>query len=387
MLTPLDDTLRHVLPTTFDHAFTSDPRFFDRYWFAIYDPDGSEPAFNTGMCSYLNMNVIDGYAAVIHRGVQHNVRVSRQYRPYLYGADPNVSQVGPLRITVVEPFKVLRLELAANEYGVAFDFEWRAVLAPHEELPNYTRVRGRVNQDYLRYNQVAVVNGWIEVAGERFEMRNWWGGRDHAWGVRTDVAGGEPVTGIDPPRGQVASLWTWLIFGTVGTDGPGGHVQLQEINSRPTHVEALLRWPDGSGRPDLHAADVRLEFVCHPGTRRFTKATYTVVVDADGPDGGEWTIEMVPISASVVMKGLGYSLGYTDERGFGVWRGEDHIEYDEYGVAHPEDVVMPDGTIDRPYHRDCGVTVTVTSPTGAVTTGAGHCAILPIGPVDRPGID
>ena len=200
MLTPLDDTLRHVLPTTFDHAFTSDPRFFDRYWFAIYDPNGSEPAFNTGMCSYLNMNVIDGYAAVIHRGVQHNVRVSGEYRPYLYTEDPNVSQVGPLKISVIEPFKVLRLELAENEYGVSFDFEWRAVLAPHEELPNYTRVRGRVNQDYLRYNQVAVVNGWIAVDGERYEMKDWWGGRDHAWGVRTDVAGGEPVTGVDPPR-------------------------------------------------------------------------------------------------------------------------------------------------------------------------------------------
>jgi len=36
MLTPLDDTLWHQLPTTFDHVWTSDPRFFDRYWFAIY---------------------------------------------------------------------------------------------------------------------------------------------------------------------------------------------------------------------------------------------------------------------------------------------------------------------------------------------------------------
>ena len=31
MLTKLDDTLWHQLPTTFDHVWTSDPRFFDRY--------------------------------------------------------------------------------------------------------------------------------------------------------------------------------------------------------------------------------------------------------------------------------------------------------------------------------------------------------------------
>ena len=41
MLTPLDDTLCHQLPTTFDHVWTSDPRWFDRYWFAIYSKDGS----------------------------------------------------------------------------------------------------------------------------------------------------------------------------------------------------------------------------------------------------------------------------------------------------------------------------------------------------------
>ena len=49
MLSPLDETLHHQLSTTFDHAGTSDPRFFDRYWFAIYDPEGSEPAINTGL--------------------------------------------------------------------------------------------------------------------------------------------------------------------------------------------------------------------------------------------------------------------------------------------------------------------------------------------------
>ena len=44
MLTSLDDTLWHQLPTKFDHVGTSDPRFFDRYWFALYAPDGSAAA-------------------------------------------------------------------------------------------------------------------------------------------------------------------------------------------------------------------------------------------------------------------------------------------------------------------------------------------------------
>ena len=36
-LTRLDETLRHQIATTFDHGGTSDPPFFDRYWFSSYD--------------------------------------------------------------------------------------------------------------------------------------------------------------------------------------------------------------------------------------------------------------------------------------------------------------------------------------------------------------
>ena len=61
MLTPLDDTLCHQLPTTFDHVWTSDPRWFDRYWFAIYSKDGSV-AIQITMGAYRNMNVLDGGA-------------------------------------------------------------------------------------------------------------------------------------------------------------------------------------------------------------------------------------------------------------------------------------------------------------------------------------
>jgi hypothetical protein len=87
------------------------------------------------------------------------------------------------------------------------------------------------------------------------------------------------------------------------------------------------------------------------------------------------------------MLGLGYSMGYADGRGFGVWRGDDHVESDVYDVSHDEDVVLPDGTVDRPYHRDCAVVLEVTAPDGAVTHGAGHAAILPTGVLPLRGLE
>ena len=76
MLTALDETLRHQIASTFDHVGTSDHRFFDRYWFACYAPDGGT-AIQVTMGAYRNMNVLDGGVVVVHRGRQYNLRVSR----------------------------------------------------------------------------------------------------------------------------------------------------------------------------------------------------------------------------------------------------------------------------------------------------------------------
>src|SRR4029453_18585631 len=103
VLSALDETLRHQLPTTFDHVWTSDPRQFDRYWFAAYDPQ-ARFALICGMGLYSNMNVLDGYAALMlpragGGAEHHNFRVSRALRP-----DIDRPAVGPLSIEVVEPF-------------------------------------------------------------------------------------------------------------------------------------------------------------------------------------------------------------------------------------------------------------------------------------------
>ena len=72
MLTTLDDTLWHQLPTTFDHVGTSDPRFYDRFWFACYER-GGDAALQITMGAYRNMNVMDIGVVVTHAGRQHNV--------------------------------------------------------------------------------------------------------------------------------------------------------------------------------------------------------------------------------------------------------------------------------------------------------------------------
>ena len=80
MLTPLDDSLWHQIASPFENVGTSDHRFFDRMWFAVYDPAGSGALqFTIGV--YNNMNVIDGGFVVIRDATQYNLRTSRSLRP------------------------------------------------------------------------------------------------------------------------------------------------------------------------------------------------------------------------------------------------------------------------------------------------------------------
>src|SRR5688500_9111894 len=132
MLTHLDDSPWHQTPATFDHVFTSDPRFFDRLWFAASDRAGrSALQFTIGV--YQNMNVVDGGFIVIVDGQQHNIRVSRQLRPTYDTAS------GPLRFDVTKPMEEIRLAIAPNPSGVSGELVWTGRMPPQEERIHFAR--------------------------------------------------------------------------------------------------------------------------------------------------------------------------------------------------------------------------------------------------------
>ena len=167
MLTGPDETLRHQLPTTFDHVGTSDPRFYDRYFFGVHDPDG-RLALHIGLGLYTNMNVMDGYvAALVPRrddaaGAvdQHNLRLSRALRP-----DIDTVGIGSYSIEILEPFRRARVSLPAGEHPVALDLEWTATAPAKEEEHHFRRLRGRVAADYHRYTIVGEASGWVRGRG------------------------------------------------------------------------------------------------------------------------------------------------------------------------------------------------------------------------------
>jgi hypothetical protein len=341
----MDDTLWHQIPTTFDHVGTSDPRFFDRYWFAANEPSGAGALqFTIGV--YRNMNVMDGGFVVVHDGRQHNLRVSRSLRPR------HETVCGPLAVEVVEPLRRLRLHVVPGEHTVHGELEWTAVLAPQEEVPRFTRVRGRVVEESRRFDQIGECSGWLDIDGRRVEVDRWWAARDHSWGVRQQVGIREPVTGPAAEAGA-GRLFAFLFF---STDAIGGHIQLAQFGGQPDYLTALLVDRAQHGGVDIEVDDAALSVEFHDDSRprRFRRAEFEVRLAG----GRRVTVGLDALGPSVAMPGLGYG-GFEDGQGLGLWRGTEQLEHDVWDVRHHAEVVRADGRVDRPVHRIQPVHVTV----------------------------
>jgi hypothetical protein len=361
MLTSLDDTLWHQLPTTFDHVGTSDPRFFDRYWFACYAPDGSV-AVQVTMGAYRNMNVLDAGAVVIHRGRQYNVRVSRSL-----GREVETT-CGPVTIRPTEPLQEFRISIAPGEHGITGELTWRGVLPPAEERPHFARSRSRVTEDYRRFDQIGVAGGRLQIGEERIDVTDWWACRDHSWGVRPRMGIREPVTGPKPSLAENGFAMAFLFF---STEAVAGHVLFDRRGDQEEgYVTGDLSGRDGS-RPERAVSGTELDVVLHEGTRRFRECTLGAFL----PDGGKVRFRCAALGSAVAMQGLGYSGGFDDRAGLGVWRGEEHLEHDVWDVSHPSVIGYPDGRTAEHWHRIQPVAVTCESDAGT-SRGQGSMTLI-----------
>jgi hypothetical protein len=335
MLTKLDDTLWHQLPTTFDHVWTSDPRWFDRYWFAIYSHDG-RVAIQVTMGAYRNMNVLDGGAVMTVGGKQYNLRVSRSLNR---DADP---VCGPIRLTPTRPLEEFEIAIAPGDHGLAGAIRWRCVEPAREEHPHYERLHGRTVQDYRRFDQIGLASGWMEAGGQRIEIADWWSCRDHSWGVRRGMGVPEPVTGPKVTVQEKGHVMSFLFF---STDTMSGHLLFERRGQDEPYTTGVVT---ERATEAVHVAQ-KIELVAqlHPGTKRFRSAR----LQATFEDGKRLALDLTALGSAIAMQGLGYSGGYADGRGLGAWRAENHLEHDVYDVSHPSKVVYPDGTEKEHWHR------------------------------------
>lgn len=351
MITALDEMLNHQIVDTFATASTSDHSWTEKIWSAIVRKDGAL-GVDFGLGRYHNRGVLDGWAAVSRGSEQWTVRANGELRD-----DPTITHVGPIKYDVIEPLKQVRYRLDRNsEQPIAYDITFTAEMPPFFEKRHRQRERDgfRVGSDVIRYHQIGVPEGWIEIEGERIEIvpDEWTEYRDHSWGTRLDVGAhnadirsSADFGDVRFGEGEFELIWSPFMLVKPNGEKYAFHFYYQTKQGRVFYSSGYLNRPDGTQET---VARVRPELDFDDYTRRLKGGR----VHFDMLQGGTHTVEVEVVGTSGVHLGPGLYLGF-DGRKHGSWMGELTVEGEKFADT------MDRKTLERIRQlRDCPIRVT-----------------------------
>lgn len=319
MLTKGDDYPLHQTPEPI--AYTGANRnFYDRFFFNGYSRNG-DLFFAVAMGIYPYVNVLDGAFSVIVDGVQHNV-----YGSKIMHMERLDTQVGAIRVEIVEPLNVLKVYCDDKDNGIQAEITFTARTPAHEE-PRFTRRAGtQVAMDVTRMTQNGNWKGWIEVKGKRYEIEpdNFWGTRDRSWGVR---GVGEADPQPNPYSGEQQFYWLWA---PLNFDGFCTHYFLNEDGAGESWNSNGVKIPLLSGDEEkAQAVEQMATWNCDIKYKSGTRHAQSTTIYLGTKSGEELRIELTP-KYHFYMSGVGYTHPHFRH---GTYHGELETGYDEYITA------------------------------------------------------
>ena len=307
MLTAGDEYPIHQTPEPI--AFSgSDRNFYDRFFFNGYNADGSV-FFAIAFGVYPHLNIMDAAVSILRDGKQSSVFLSRPLN-----MERMDTQVGPLKIEVVEPLKRVRVSMLETE-GVALDLSFEGRAFPIEEPRFKYRQGPRMLIDCTRMTQNGRWSGKLSIDGETHDVTPdaWTGTRDRSWGVRP-IGSPDPQALVPATLPQFYWIWTPLNFSNLSMFF---HVN-DDADGRAWNTKAMLMMDGAEHGGGLYLANPKMDVTYAKGTRRMASAQLTV---EDG-QGGAHTVDFTN-KGKFLMKGIGY--------GHPVWR---------HGASHGEQLAI-----------------------------------------------
>lgn len=356
-----DEGFHHQVADTFAVVGTSDPAWTEKVCAMAMSRDGAIQ-LGFGMGKYTNRDVLDGYGAVSRGKSQWTVRASRRLAPA-----PETTDVLPLRYEVLEPLRVVRFSLEPNDVlPVAFEWTFEAAVPPAFEERTLQKDSFRTSAELVRYHQIGIGSGWVEVEGDRVELdtSSCVSTRDHSWGVRYAVG----VPPADRPEGDALAglgfemIWCPLLFERDDGSRYGMLLHFQIVTAPGlgiVHkvVTGGVEHPDGRVEPWL---DLASDLEYDPVNRRLRGG----VVRATTADGVTRDLAVEVLDDTGVQLGAGLYFGF-DGHHHGEWRGEHHVDGE-----HIADCSAPDQA--RRLHQIRDTVIRVADPVGG-GTGTGNC--------------
>jgi hypothetical protein len=343
-LVAADELLCHQTPETFATISHADISWTEKLWGSLFARDGSLQV-DVGFGKYHNRNVMDAFGGISRGKEQLTVRSTRPL-----DQDPERVGTGPLDYEVIEPLKSVRFTLRENHVlPIRFDLVLTGVLPPFLERKDAQREPHgfRIQSDLLRYHQASTVRGTVWIDGQRVDVRDdeWFGFRDHSWGVRMDV--GDPPTDVyHPQRLNQDFLLTWSPMWMRRPDGSCYeiHHYQQQVDHETTYFSGFVNEADGSQR-DLNAVRDDLKF--DPVNRRLLGGKMTF----DAGWGETRTVEIEPISDTGFHLGTAMYFGFRGQR-HGQWRGPQFLDGERFADASSRE------TLEEIHQlRDCVIRV------------------------------
>ncbi len=339
MLTRYDEFLCHQTVSTFDHPDTSAREWTERTWFCVHDTAGKLIMVNS-FGYYPNRNIIDSYVSVTVEGkTLYTVRASRELRPQV-----DETKVGPFSYEIIQPLKQVRSILEKNDYGVSYDILFDGVMPAHEENPQFTRFRGRIEEHTLRYVQTGRPSGWIKAGDKTFQIdpQNWRCHRDHSWGVRR--GGGVPEMGVQPgeiPEGYMHNFITFQF-----DDWGATFHRRENWEGKPLIFSGVLMYPYGSGKAEMPISAIEHNYTFRSDIRQVTGGEIAFTC----ADGSNFTVSARSLIPCYLKAG-----GMFGFRGFvhGQWMGHYFIDGHKLDLTDPQQLVEAHFIEDMACELEC----------------------------------
>jgi hypothetical protein len=251
-LTPLDELLVHQIPEPLSHMAVHHEHWRESLFFIVHPRDGLGDCIILTVAHFPARAEIDALQLGHFNGVPTIARHARES-----GDDPHSLSVGPVSIEVVEAFKTLHLSVAEDPSApIALDLTFEA-RTPHYALRRGSMKAGHeIVWDQSHMVQSGSFSGTVAIGGEMFPIDNWWGQRDHSWGIRNHARC--PMwmwLAVQLPDGMLA-VWNWELANgaLVFMDGcwapADGSPPVAAVRFRHE-----LDWIDDTGKPVDYGRD------------------------------------------------------------------------------------------------------------------------------------
>jgi hypothetical protein len=362
LLVAADESFNHQIVETHARVAQADRSWTEKVCAMAASRDGALQ-LAMGLGKYTNRNVIDAYAGVSRGREQWTVRGSRRLSD-----GPEHLGAGPVQYDVLEPFRRVRFRCERNPVvPVAFEWIFEAVVPPLLEHRDRQHARrgNRLDADVLRYHQIGVASGWVEVDGDRHDVTPdaWFSTRDHSWGIRQDV--GLPPNDVEGAAsgGSASRLsfrfsWSPMLLERVDGSMYAVHHQYRKLRAfghEETRIEGGVEHPDGRVE---RFATLRPELRFDLANRRVLGG----ILQFEMEDGTARPITVEAMGETGFHLGTGLYFGF-DGHHHGEWRGKLHVDGE-----YIDDCTTP-ATVRR-IHQIRDAVMRVDDPVGG---GRGWC--------------